>query len=180
MYAGKPISTPLWPAVPAIMPGEAFGSWFGRIAARYRIDVDELARAAHIELDLGPQACRWLVTPAPQGQSAVRLARLSGVPIHDFEDLGRGCATKRFRYCFKCLVLNPRDVFAPYWSKQWLRADWQTCERHPQDNDALSEQGLEGHKNMYKLLKLVGRRRRLREERMGTKMWPMPRASRVR
>ena len=40
-----------WPVAPRPFDDEAFGSWLGRLASRYRIGVDDLVRAAGIELD---------------------------------------------------------------------------------------------------------------------------------
>ncbi len=62
-----------WPVVPRPFADEAFGSWFGRLALRYRIGVDELAIQADVELDFGHDCSHWLATPTPTGSSLRRL-----------------------------------------------------------------------------------------------------------
>lgn len=54
-----------WPVVPLPFADETFGSWFGRLALRHHIDVDELAAQAGVELDFGRDCSRWLATPPP-------------------------------------------------------------------------------------------------------------------
>lgn len=157
----------VWPAVPRIIQGESFGSWFGRIAARYRVDVDELGRIAEIKLDLGTDACQWLAAPAPQGRHVARLSALTGIPAEQIAAMGYPAdPTTNSRYCFKCLVLNPDDVFSPFWQRQWLEFSWTTCDRHPNEVDALSPTALRTNKNMYKLLRFVSRRHARRVGRM--------------
>ena len=65
---GKPYMP--WPAAPKPMPGEVFGSWLGRVAARYRIGVDELNSASQIEVEIGQGAEAWLAA-RPVGAATI-------------------------------------------------------------------------------------------------------------
>lgn len=46
---------------------ELFGCWFARMAARYRMGVDELARIAGIDLAFESNCAGWLRVRAPTG-----------------------------------------------------------------------------------------------------------------
>src|SRR6218665_303639 len=72
-----------WPVVPRPFDDEAFGSWFGRIAARYRIRVDELASAAGVSLD---HEGLWLGGRPPQGPTLPSAA----TPGHVVPTSGQG------------------------------------------------------------------------------------------
>jgi hypothetical protein len=65
-----------WPAARRTLPDEAFRGWFGRVAGRCDITVDELATAAGIELDLNPVGSGWLTTNASARKSMQELAGL--------------------------------------------------------------------------------------------------------
>jgi len=159
----------IWPAVPGIMPGEAFGSWFGRIAAGYGLDVLALARAADLGLDLGAHARAWIAAHPPMGSGARMLSALTGIAAEEIErmgaDAGPGRATHAYAYCFRCLVLNPWDVAAPYWQRRWLQGGWSGCDEHPAEYDELRPSHLQTHRNMSRLLKLAGQRHAARVRR---------------
>jgi hypothetical protein len=36
----------------------------------------------------------------------------------------------RLPYCFRCLVLNPADVTAPRWKREWLDPTARYCDEH--------------------------------------------------
>ena len=111
-----------WPMVPRPFANEALGSWFGRIAARYRMNVDELAAAGHLHLDFGDRCREWLLMPPLNTADRVRLAFLSGVRERLLPLPYTGPAVSkvktRLAFCEKCLWLNPLDVAAPYWKAQ--------------------------------------------------------------
>ena len=68
----------------------------------------------------------------PGGASAKRLAELTGTAAQEIEELqSPGLCSPRFRYCFICLMVNPQDVFAPYWKRHWLDRDGAGCDVHP-------------------------------------------------
>jgi hypothetical protein len=54
-----------WPLCHRPFADETFGSWFGRVGARCRLNVDQLAVAADIPLDLRPNCQRWLTIAPP-------------------------------------------------------------------------------------------------------------------
>lgn len=33
-------------------------------------------------------------------------------------------------YCYRCLVLNPSDVFSPYWRRAWAGGSTSLCQAH--------------------------------------------------
>ena len=53
-------------------------------------------------------------------------------------------------------MVNPQDVFAPYWQRHWLDRDWAGCDVHPDAPEALNESRLRAHRNMRKLLRAAG------------------------
>src|SRR6218665_518400 len=94
-----------WPVVPRPFDDEAFGSWFGRIAARYRIRVDELASAAGVSLD---HEGLWLGKLPPQGQEPQRQAMLCRLPARVIDAMAPQTlvVSRRVWYCYPCLDLN--------------------------------------------------------------------------
>jgi hypothetical protein len=122
-----------WPVVPRPFEGEAFGSWFGRIAARYRMRVDELACGAGLALDLCGGA--WLASQPPQGEARRRLAELCRLPSEVIGSMApqTSVVTNRFWYCYPCLDLNPQDVLSPYWRADWLTSGCSICACHQGD-----------------------------------------------
>ena len=148
-----------WPIASRLFADEAFGSWFGRLAARYRMTVDELAETARLELDPGQVA--WLSLPRPRRDDIDRLAKLCRIEPatllrldHAYpEDPG---AT--FLYCHTCLFLNPLDVTAPYWKAQWLRGAALPCQKHG-SYDYVTVSVLKHARNLTRLLSFISRRR---------------------
>ena len=152
------VDSPAWPCVPHPFADEAFGSWFGRVAARYRITVSDLARAAAIPLEIDAGA--WLIAQPPTQLGLSRLSRLSGLPESSIEAMRTAPApgARRFRYCFKCLFLNPVEVESPYWHAAWLEPDCAACTKHPERWEHLSQADLGASPNMHRLLGLISRR----------------------
>jgi hypothetical protein len=72
-----------WPVVPRPFADETFGSWFGRLALRYRIDVGELLLQAGVEFDFGHDCSHGLATPTPTGSSLGRRGVLSSMSRED-------------------------------------------------------------------------------------------------
>ena len=150
-----------WPAAPRPFPDETFGGWFGRVAGRYGITVDELAGAADIRLDLNPEGSGSL-------RRLAALCRLAPVdvpvlstplPVHVGE----------ITYCYRCLVLNPRDVGSPYWRRAWAGGGTSPYQAHDGWVDRLSPADMAQRRNLPRLLKLLERRwhRIERERRLG-------------
>lgn len=70
------------------------GSWLGRVAAGYRISVQQLCGGYGLELDIDALCAGWLVLPAVPEFTIRQLARLA-------------------RYLF----VNPVDVTAQRWKR---------------------------------------------------------------
>lgn len=156
-----------WPVVPLPFPDEAFGSWFGRLALRYRIDVDELATQAGVALDFGRDCCRWLAAPPPVGTSLRRLAALCRLPPDVLQGMRAGeDQASRFLFCDKCFFLNPDDVTAPYWKASWLYGPATDCSRHEIGYDYLLSSTLTRERNLRSVQRDISRRKRLRARRL--------------
>lgn len=121
-----------WPAAPRPFPDETFGGWFGRVAGRYGITVDELAGAANIRLDLNPKGSGWLIASAPGDGPLRHLAALCRLAPGDIQVLSTPTSVHvgEITYCYRCLVLNPIDVFSPYWRRAWAGRSTLPCETH--------------------------------------------------
>ena len=162
-----------WPVAPRPFDDEAFGSWLGRVAARYRIGVDDLVRAAGVEFDLDHDVSRWLATPAPMERAATRLGhlcRLSPVKLMQMLPAVRiECTT--MAYCYQCLIMNPLDVTAPYWKAVWLSAERQACTAHLQRAGWITSAALRRNRNMRQLLRHVYYRHQRRNQEHQIRHW---------
>ena len=149
-----------WPVAPRPFTDEAFGSWLGRVASRYRIGVDELLHAA--DIDLAPPDGAWLAARAPQGRSLERLAALCRMTPAELTCIGAAASETRttFPYCFGCLVLNPLDATAPYWKAHWIETAAPGCSRHPQRDVFVTVETLRRERNMRQLCRYISRRQR--------------------
>ena len=151
-----------WPVAPRPFDDEAFGSWLGRLASRYRIGVDDLVRAAGIELDIDLDVCRWLDTPAPAQRAAVQLGqlcRLSPVTLRQMLPAARS-ERPTLAYCYQCLIMNRLDVTAPYWKAAWLDADGPPCTVHLERASRVTTTAMRTNRNMGNLLGYLYRQRR--------------------
>lgn len=155
-----PASKLPWPVVHPPFQDEAFGSWWGRLAARYHIGVDELARAAGVQIDFGDDCRFWIAAPVPDSQSVHRIAQLCRLPVEAVARLHPATplpSKPQLHYCHRCLVVNPLDVMAPYWKASWLTAAL-PCEAHPQMLRRVAPSDLMYYRNLRKLLRRIGRR----------------------
>jgi hypothetical protein len=62
---------------------EPIGSWVGRVAARYRMTVDELAQTYGLDIPFDRPANTWLLVNAMGGATIEQLARLARVDAAD-------------------------------------------------------------------------------------------------
>jgi hypothetical protein len=157
-----------WPATPRPFPDETFGGWFGRVAGRYGITVDELAEAAEIRLDLNPEGSGWLVAGAPGDEPLRRLAALCRLAPGDIQVLSAPAPVRvgEITYCYRCLVLNPSDVFSPYWRRAWDGSSSLPCKAHDEWVGRLSPADMAQRRNLPRLLKMLERRwHRIERER---------------
>ena len=161
-----------WPVVPRPFSDELFGSWFGRVAGIYRMNVDELASTAGLQLNLaGTGLGHWLAASAPRGVGLQRLASLCRLTPAALATLGERASTSNARdgarYCHTCLFLNPIDVRWPYWRAPWLAGQGLPCRLHGETAEFVSAARLARHRNMPRLLKFISRRRSHREYLLG-------------
>ena len=149
-----------WPAVPRPFADEAFGGWLGRVAGRYGITVDELGAAANIQLNLDPDGSGWLAAGAPAGRSMRRLAALSRLAPVEIEALAKFGAVRAgaLAYCYRCLVLNPQDVFSPYWKDSWLDTSRPPCPDHLSWVGSVRPVDMSRNRNLPRLLKSLERK----------------------
>jgi len=59
----------------------------------------------------------------------VGLCRMAPVEIEALAKFGTVRAGG-LAYCYRCLVLNPQDVFSPYWKDSWLDDSTPPCPDH--------------------------------------------------
>jgi hypothetical protein len=149
-----------WPAAPRPFRDEAFGGWFGRVAGRYGITVDELGAAANIQLNLNPDGTGWLAACAPAGRSMKRLAALCRLAPAEIEALAKFGTVRagRLAYCYRCLVLNPQDVFSPYWKDSWLDDSRLPCYEHMSWVGFVSPVDMRRNRNLPRLLRRLERK----------------------
>jgi len=154
--------SPLWPVAPRPFDDEAFGGWFGRVAAKYGISVLELAESAGVAIDVGDSASTWLGAAVPSASVVRRLAQLCRKPGTELGRLRPKAShglTKRFYYCYRCLYLNPADVTAPYWKARWLSEPGSPCLLHANSGTWLTPSELKNYPNMRRLLRFISRKR---------------------
>ena len=64
-----------WPLAPRPFPEEAMGGWLGRLAARYRMRLDEFVKRAGVDCDLAITNVGWLLAPPLTATAIDQLAR---------------------------------------------------------------------------------------------------------
>lgn len=145
-----------WPLCPRPFVDETFGSWFGRVAACYRLDVDELALAADIKLELDPNLPGWLTTAPAQGNALLRIAALARMSPQTLlglaSDTRLSAAHTSLWFCCRCLFVNPIEVESPYWRSAWLLDGPGECAIHRVAREQLSTTALNDARNMESLL----------------------------
>ena len=158
--------TPL-PVVPRPFHDEAFGSWFGRLARRYRLGVDELAVQLDVSIDFGSACSRWLLAAAPAGASLRRLSALCRLPQEVVVGTPSSTAASDiFRFCERCFFLNPVDVTELYWKASWLMAPAKCCDVHGCELDFVRGSTLSCQRNLRSLERYISKRRRERAEKL--------------
>ncbi|WP_321931280.1 TniQ family protein [Paraburkholderia guartelaensis] len=113
---------------------EAFGGWFGRVAARYQISVATLWEMSASETMPALGTAGWIPFP-PISQTALHrhavLARLDDHMLSYIQTPPEWITDRRcLAYCFRCLVLNDVDVSAPRWKREWLQPAAEFCRVH--------------------------------------------------
>lgn len=154
---------PTLPWAPRPFDGEALGSWLGRLAAAYGMEVDEFAAQAGLSIDLGHVA-NWLALPPLSRCDGERLRVLCRLPAASLPAPYDAETPARLGYCPRCLYLNPVDVSAPYWQARWLLGiDSPWCSAHGLRHEYTSRHLVRGHRNMRRLLRAINRMHAARE-----------------
>ena len=166
MWCKWPCEPPAWPVAPRPFAVEPIGGWLGRVAARYRMSVDELDLLYGLELAFDRRINGWLLIGRLGETTVDRLARLARVDPEYLEALQGLPAwsgqAPRLAYCPSCLSLNPLDVTSPCWKREWL-APWASrCAIHARPLSRMSITSLRTCDNFDKLLRLVSHRERHR------------------
>src|SRR5258705_10615216 len=134
MSAGSRSSVVRWPIAPRPFYEEAFGSWLGRVAARYQVSVAMLWEVSTSEELPALGTAGWILFP-PISRSALHrfatLARLDDERLRHIQTPSAWLADRRcMPYSFRCLVLNDADVSAPRWKREWLDPTAEFCSVH--------------------------------------------------
>jgi hypothetical protein len=161
------------PVAPRPFEAEVLGSWIGRLASRYRMSVQEFASAHQLELCI-PNEGGWLmmqVLPQQSVDCLVALTRISSQQIkHIAVPALQAERESLFRYCPRCVFLNPLDVAAPIWRYEWLDPAVVACPVHAVAFNTLRPRAALACKNLDQLLKLVSRRQQqLRDSPLGSR-----------
>lgn len=151
-------SLPL-PWAPRPFEGEALGSWLGRLAAAYGMNVDPFAASTGLSIDFG-RIDNWLALPALLPSDVERLSALCRLPTADLPAPYEGEAPAQLIYCHRCLCLNPLDITAPYWQARWLLGmDSAWCSTHDQRYERTTLSSVRNRRNMPRLLRAISCRR---------------------
>jgi hypothetical protein len=145
--------------------GEAFGSWLGRTAARFRIGVDDLIAASELEVEIGQDAQAWLAA-RPKTQAAVmHLSALARLPAQEIEEAVPKTQINTTVYvgCYHCLIMNPWEVESPYWRRCWIEEE-PVCLEAAHVRISASVALLRRHRNMKRLVNEISLRERRRRD----------------
>ena len=126
------------------------------------MSVRRLCDEYDLELDIDTSRAGWLVLP-PMPDSIVsqlaRLARLDEGRLHEIQTpIGWTAATRRTHiYCAHCLFMNPVDVAAPKWKRQWLNPEVTPCEVHGKPLASIGSSALRRCENFDQTFRVIGR-----------------------
>lgn len=136
------------------------GSWLGRVAARYQMDVQELCSEYELDLGIDLKVASWLTLPAVSDQTLHELARLARLDEDRLWEIqtpdGAALMGRTQVYCARCLFVNPVDV-TPRWKRLWLSPNSAVCEAHGTTLGSIASRALRDCKNFDQVLKTVGR-----------------------
>ena len=125
------------------------------------------ASSPSLRLRVEPDGPGWSTAQAGEGTLCER-ARLSRIDVQRLLQLatpGNWVSLRgRLKYCARCLFLNPVDVRAPYWKRQWLDPAAERCAVHGTTLSDVSVTPLRRACNFNRVLGIIGRleeRRRL-------------------
>jgi hypothetical protein len=143
---------------PRPFEAEVLGGWIGRIAAQYRMSVQEFQHRNG--LDFGLEGGRgWLLL---DDLTAVTLEGLMGLMRMSQEEIqairrppARIGPRRAFYYCPRCIFVNEADVTAPIWRQEWLDQRLTSCQAHGRAFRALKPGRVLACKNLEQLIALA-------------------------
>ena len=149
------------PFAPRPFEAEVLGGWIGRIVSRYRMSVQEFAATCELDLQM-PDGREWLLMPKLKPQMVDHLAALTRISAQDICEIQaplywEGRRT-HFCYCARCVFLNPLDVTAPIWRREWLDQSQPGCSVHGDEFQTLPAGRVLACTNLDKLLAMVSRK----------------------
>ncbi|WP_337588046.1 TniQ family protein [Paraburkholderia mimosarum] len=152
-----------WPVAPRPFFEEAFGSWLGRVAARYQISVRMLWESSIPNALPTLGTAGWILFPTlaePTLERLSTLARLKDGCLKSIQTpVGWMTNRQRLPYCFRCLVLNDADVSAPRWKREWLEPTADYCQAHHTLLETIPASALRNAANFATALRAINRYR---------------------
>jgi hypothetical protein len=156
------------PVAPRPFEAEVLGGWIGRVASRYKMSVLEFAAAHDLELRL-PDTGAWLLMQMLPARSIAALAQLTRISRKRIKSIAVPAPAvnvqPQFRYCARCAFVNPLDVTAPIWRREWFDPAMPMCPTHVSAFSTLSPRLAMACENLDQLLSLVSRHEQLRTRR---------------
>ena len=133
------------------------GSWIGRVAARYRVSVEQLCDEGGIELDTSGNL-GWLMPVQLPSEQLRRLARLARLDPGRLSVIEAPSSWRHDRiwayYCATCVFLNPADVTAPRWKRAWLDPGAARCDVHDMQLETIPARSVRSASNFEHLLRM--------------------------
>ena len=170
MWDKWPCEPRAWPVAPRPFAVEPLGGWLGRVAARYRMSVDELAQLYGLELAFDRHSNAWLlllgIGEATINKLATR-ARIDSADLNALQPSQLGSVPppqRQLAYCSACVFLNPQDVTSPCWKRGMDPAET-CCPIHHQSLQRLPVTSPRLCGNFDHLLRVVSHREARRRER---------------
>ena len=161
---------------PRPFQAEVLGSGIGRMASRYRMSMQEFAAAHQLDLCI-PNAGGRLMMQALPNQSVDCLVALTRISRRKIEGIAvpgpQADGEPLFRYCPRCVFLNPLDVAAPIWRREWLDPAVPACPVHAIALNALRPPAAMACQTLDQPLRLVSRRE------LQLRAWPSGRRASV-
>nr|WP_157991387.1 TniQ family protein [Caldimonas tepidiphila] len=146
---------------PRPFPEEPLGGWLGRVAARYRMSIEQLALQGGLDAVILASDVGWLLMPPQRMDVLVRLAALARLDVRQLEPLQTPSEWVFDRsgllYCPRCLFLNPIDVSVPRWLRQWLDPWAACCKEHKAALHYVGRPALQRCHNFDDVLRVIGR-----------------------
>lgn len=179
------IKPPAWPVAPRPFAMEPIGGWLGRVAARYRMSVDELAQMYELEIVFDRLSSTWLHVSTIGEATVEKLAALARMNVAVLNALqwpltapappATATATapqRQLAYCPSCVFLNPLDVESPCWKREWMESATTCCQIHTQQLQKLPIASVRRCGNFDHVLRVISRREASRRERLAWSVSP--------